>query len=82
MYELDKQLRIYFVLKNLDKKMHLPFNFDACPMHLPSGFVHLTHQNLSARALFCLNPLTKVNTHVLIYKYYTKKVKVGKGWKV
>ena len=31
--------------------------------------MHLTHQNLSARALFCLNSLAKVNTHFLIYKY-------------
>ena len=49
--------------------MHLCFNFDACPMHSPSGFVHLTHQNLSARALFCLNSFAKVNTQLLIYKY-------------
>ena len=69
MYELDKQLRIYFVLENSDKIMHLRFNFDACPMHSPFGFMHLTHQNLSARALFCLNSLAKVNTHLLIYKY-------------
>ena len=45
--------------------MHLRFNFDACPMHSPFGFVHLTHQNLSARALFCLNSLAKVNTQLL-----------------
>ena len=51
--------------------MHLRFNFDACPMHSPFGFVHLTHQNLSARALFCLNSLAKVNTQLLIYKYST-----------
>ena len=57
------------MLENLDKIMHLRFNFDACPMHSPSGFVHLTHQNLSARALFCLNSLAKVNTQLLIYKY-------------
>ena len=57
----------YFVLENLDKIMHLRFNFDACPMHSPFGFVHLTHQNLSARALFCLNSLAKVNTQLLIY---------------
>ena len=60
------------MLENLDKIMHLRFNFDACPMHSPSGFVHLTHQNLSARALFCLNSLAKVNTQLLIYKYYTR----------
>ena len=45
-------------------------NFDACPMHSPFGFVHLTHQNLSARALFCLNSLAKVNTQLLIYNYF------------
>ena len=49
--------------------MHLRFNFDVCPMHSPSGFVHLTHQNLSARALFCLNSLAKVNTQLLIYNW-------------
>ena len=49
--------------------MHFRFNFDACPMHSPSGFVHLTHQNLSARALFCLNSLAKVNTQLLIYNW-------------
>ena len=38
-------------------------------MHSPFGFMHLTHQSLSARALFCLNSLAKVNTHLLIYKY-------------
>ena len=54
------------MLKNLDKIMHLPFNFDACPMHSPFGFMHLTHQNLSARALFCLNPLAKANMQLLI----------------
>ena len=54
--------------------MHLRFIFDACPMHSPFGFVHLTHQNLSARALFCLNSLAKVNTQLLIYKYCTMRV--------
>ena len=47
--------------------MHLRFNFDACPMHSPFGFMHLTHQNLNTRALFCLNSLAKVNTQLLIY---------------
>ena len=47
--------------------MHLRFNFDACPMHSPFGFMHLTHQNFSAHALFCLNSLAKVNTQLLIY---------------
>ena len=45
----------------------LRFNFDACPMHSPFGFVHLTHQNLSVRALFCHNSLEKVSTQLLIY---------------
>ena len=56
------------MLENCDKLMHLRFNFDACPMHSPFGFVHLMHQNLSARALFCHNSLAKVNTQLLIYK--------------
>ena len=59
------------MLENLDKIMHLCFNFDACPMHSPFGLVHLTHQNLSARALFCLNSLVKVSTQLLIYNYGT-----------
>ena len=58
------------MLENLDKIMHLRFNFDACPMHSPFGFMHLTHQNLSAHALFCLNSLAKVNTQLLTYNYY------------
>ena len=49
--------------------MHLRFNFDACPMHSPFGFVHLMHQNLSARALFCLNSLAKANTQLLLYNW-------------
>ena len=55
------------MLESCDKIMHLRFNVDACPMHSPFGFVHLTHQNLSARALFCHNSLPKVNTQLLIY---------------
>ena len=47
--------------------MHLCFNFDASPVHSPLRFVHLTHQNLSTRILFCLNSLKKVNTQLLIY---------------
>ena len=54
--------------------MHLRFNFDACPMHSPFGFVHLTHQNLSARVLFCLNSLAKVNTQLLIYNHSRHKL--------
>ena len=60
-------LKVYFMLKNCDKIMHLRFNFDACPMHSPFGFVHLTHQNLSPSALFCHNSLAKLNTRLLIY---------------
>ena len=67
-YELDWQLRIYFVLENLDRKMHLRFDFDACPVHSPFGFVHLMHQNLSVHALFYLNSLAKENTQLLICK--------------
>ena len=55
------------MLRNCDKIMHLRFNFDACPMHSPFGFMHLTHQNLSTLALFCHNSLAKVNTQLLIY---------------
>ena len=57
------------MLGNCDKIMHLRFNFDACPVHSPFGFVHLTNQNLSVRALFCHNSLAKVNTQLLIYNY-------------
>ena len=60
------------MLKNFDKIMHLHFNFDACPVHSPFGFVHLTHQNLSARALFCHNSVAKVSTQVSIYKCSTQ----------
>ena len=35
------------MLENREKIMHLRFNFDVCPMHSPSGFVHLTHQNVT-----------------------------------
>ena len=56
------------------KKMHFLFNFDACPMHSPFGFVHLMHQNLSARALFCHNSLPKVNMQLSIYKYLMKNL--------
>ena len=33
-------------------------------------FVHLTHQNISAHALFCHNSFAKVNMQLLIYHYY------------
>ena len=49
--------------------MHIRFKFDACSVHSPFGFVHLRHQNLSMRALFCHNSLAKVNTQLLIFKY-------------
>ena len=55
------------MLENLVKIVYLCFNFNACPMHPPIGFVHLKHQNFSARALFCLNSLGKVNAQLLIY---------------
>ena len=64
-YKLDQQLCIYFVLENLDKIMHLRFNFDACPMHSPYGFVHLTHQNFGARALF-LSKFTRKSKYAVI----------------
>ena len=44
----------------------LCFNFYACPVHLPFRFLHLTHQNLSVLALFCLNSLAKINMQLLI----------------
>ena len=37
------------MLENLDKIMHLRFNFDACPMHSPFGFVHLTVGDVKRR---------------------------------
>ena len=55
------------MLEHCDKIMHLWFNFNACPIHSSFGFVHLTHQNISARALFCHNTLAKVNTQLLVY---------------
>ena len=54
------------MLKNLDKIMHLRFNLDVCPVNPPFGFVHLTHQNLSTCALFCLNSLVRVNTQFMV----------------
>ena len=44
-------------------------------MHSPFGFVRLTHQNLSAHALFCHNSLPKLNTQLLIYKSLIWNVK-------
>ena len=41
----DKKFVYVVVLENCDKNMHFRFNFDACPMHSPFGFVHLTQQN-------------------------------------
>ena len=54
------------MLENLDKIMHLRFNFDACVVHSPFGFVHLMHQNLSGHALLCLNSIAKVNTQLML----------------
>ena len=68
------------MLENCDKIMHLRFNFDACPMHSPFGFVHLTHQDLSARALFCHNSLAKVNRQLLIYNYQGSKKGFWPPW--
>ena len=65
MYELDKQLGIYFVLENLDKIMHLRFNFDACPMHSPFGFVHLTHQNHLARLSPCDHQKSYIRAYII-----------------
>ena len=59
------------MLENCDKIMYFRFNFDACPMHSPFGFVHLTHQNLRVRALFCHNSLAKVNVQLLVYNFPT-----------
>ena len=53
------------MLENLDKIMHLRFDFDACPVHSPFGFVHLTHQNLSARGLF-LSKFTRKSKYAVI----------------
>ena len=49
-------------------------------LHPPFRFVHLPHQNFSARALFCLNSLAKVNMQWLIHKYHilTLRTKVRK----
>ena len=61
MYQLDfEKLHIYFVLKNCDNIMSLSFNFDACLMDSPFGFMHLTHQNLSVYTLFCHNSQKKM----------------------
>ena len=58
-----------FSLRIVTNIMHFRFNFDACPVYLPFGFVHLTHQNLmSPLTLFCHNPLEKGNTQLLISK--------------
>ena len=62
------------MLENCDKIMHFRISFDACPMHSPFRFVHLTHQNRGTRALFCHNLHAKVNTQLLIYKYYTLSI--------
>ena len=57
------------MLENSDKIMHLRFDFHACPVNSPFGFVHLMHRNLSTRELFCQNSLMKVNTLLLIYNH-------------
>ena len=40
--------------------------YECHPLDSTFRFVHLTHQNLSARALFCHNSLAKVNGQLLI----------------
>ena len=56
-------------------------NFDACPMHSPCWFVHLTHQYLSASALFFVTIHSQkwIRSSIIIvsqfgrdwHKYYT-----------
>ena len=46
-------------------KKQCTFPFDACPIHSPFRFGHLTHRNFSARALFCHNSFAKVITQIL-----------------
>ena len=46
-------------------KKQCTFAFDACPIHSPFRFGHLTHRNFSARALFCHNSFAKVITQLL-----------------
>ena len=62
---------LYVILQNLcdwwENLLDFPWFQDACPVHSPFRFVHLTYQNLSAGVLFCLNSLAKVNTQLLIY---------------
>ena len=53
----DSNCVFTFMLENCGKIIHFRFNLDACPMHSPFGFVHLTHQNLSVRGLFWHNSL-------------------------
>ena len=43
-------------------KFALVFNFDACLIHSPYGLVHLTNENLNARALCCHNSLAKIKS--------------------
>ena len=58
--------------------MHLRFNFDACPMYSPLGFVHLMHQNLSTSAIFCHNSLAKVSTQLFL-SIRVRKVRGQRG---
>ena len=59
MYELDWQLRTYFVLENCDKYwMHLHFNFDAFPVHSPFRFSALDASK-SQRACIILSQFTR-----------------------
>ena len=57
-YGLNRvQLPLWVQHFDFNKIMHLRFNFDACLMHSPFGFVYLTYQNLSTRVLVCHNSL-------------------------
>ena len=51
------------MLENCDKIMHLRFNFDACPMHSPFGFVHLSK---SQRTCIILSQFTRKSKYAVI----------------
>ena len=56
-YPIYANVMISFSFLVISWELHLRFNFDACPVQSPFRFLHLTHQNLSAHASFCLNSL-------------------------
>ena len=57
--KIDTCVFTYFTAREFRQNNALALQFDACRVHLPFGFVHLTHQNLRACALFCPNSLAK-----------------------